>query len=381
MHSLIDHPSALTSVIEDLSTHQVFYLDTEFESARGQSELCLLQLRAGTQTYLIDAVKLRELRALAAPLTASGVTWVMHGGQQDVALLVRELGVAEPPALFDTQLAWGLLTPEPSVSLAYLEYRMLGLRAAKTHQADDWKRRPLSASQLEYAAGDVEYLPTLHEQLRDKLASKGRQAQLQAACHELLWANSASPEPMRLESFRNAWQLEPKGQAGLRFLIEWYNALSPAARARAPESRTLLSIASRAPTTLDELSRIKGVSREFLRDLGQAWLTKLLAAQRNAATGDFQPLEPPPYATYPRITHEAALQVLRAELCRRIEIAPELLLPNRLLPRIADALASDGLSALAPSALSQQLSDWRLSLIEPELEAALRLLGGLFETS
>jgi acetyl/propionyl-CoA carboxylase alpha subunit len=80
-------------------------------------------------------------------------------------LLMSRLRLDARPRVFDTQVAWALVTAEASVSLAYLVFRVLGLRTTKAHQADDWMRRPLPTNQLAYAACDVAHLPELRARL------------------------------------------------------------------------------------------------------------------------------------------------------------------------------------------------------------------------
>ena len=162
---LVDTRAALEGACQELAGATTVYLDTEFESSQRGTQLCLIQISRGEKIWLIDAVRLAAVEPLAQALGAPDQQWVLHAGQQDVRLLLSRLRMERPPRLFDTQIAWALLGPEHSVSLAYLQYRLLGLRSSKPHQADDWLRRPMSDSQLEYAASDVAHLPALHREL------------------------------------------------------------------------------------------------------------------------------------------------------------------------------------------------------------------------
>src|SRR5207253_1865023 len=101
-----------------------------------------------------------------------------------------EFGRPAPPALFDTQVVWSLLGPEASVSLAFLQFRVLGVRSSKGYQADDWLRRPLPKAQIEYAASDIIHLPALEQDLRRRARDLGREHVIADACRELLL-----PEP------------------------------------------------------------------------------------------------------------------------------------------------------------------------------------------
>ncbi|RYE84629.1 MAG: ribonuclease D, partial [Myxococcales bacterium] len=189
--TLVDSPPALAHCIEVLERRPSpsVYLDTEFDPQRDRTTLCLLQLSDGEQVFLVDPLRL-DLMPLAGVLGAPGAEWVLHAGRQDVPLVCDALGLATPPRVFDTQVAWALLGPEASVALAYLEFRLLGLRGDKGHQADDWRRRPLPPTQLAYAARDVAHLPALRRLLGERLAAVGRAELAVAASREAVW-----PEP------------------------------------------------------------------------------------------------------------------------------------------------------------------------------------------
>lgn len=338
------------------------YIDTEFESSKRGTRLCLIQISAGETAYLIDPLQLSDLSHLAEVLTAPGVSWVLHAGMQDVKLLTEELRIEIPQSLFDTQIAWALLGPEASVSLAYVQYKVCGVRSAKGHQADDWERRPLPNSQLRYAAADVLYLPKIYQTLSERAEQLGRRKIIEDASKDALSPEKAPPAPLRQADFRNAWQLDAQGQAALTFLIEWYNGLPQLERQYAPENKTLLALAARKPRSIDDASRIKGVSHSVLRKYGAALLSGITSATKAASSGDFVPLEPPAYATFEEIRLDAWLQSMRAAVCERLQIAPELVLPGRQMKAMMAACEVEGLAGLKASLLG-----WRRALVLDEL--------------
>lgn len=335
---LIASSAALTQAVEALRGARAVFLDTEFEATRDGTTLCLLQISAGEEVYLIDALALTVLEPLGAVLAADGVEWVLHAGQQDVPLIMTRAGVKERPRIFDTQVAWALVGPEYSVSLAYLVYRVLGKRSGKSHQADDWRRRPLPAAQLAYAAADVEPLPELHRELDRRAGELGRAEIVREASAEALLPPAAKAGELSLESFRNAWQLDPHGQAALRFMVRWFNALDERARETAPEPKVMLSIAHRLPETGADLSRIKGVPRRFAASYGERFVAELMRATTEANADDFVPIDPPPYATFEEIRLDGFLAHARAEVSAAVGIAPEIAFPGRVIKRMKQAI-------------------------------------------
>ncbi|MCA9632961.1 MAG: hypothetical protein KC766_35155 [Myxococcales bacterium] len=354
---LVDSPPALERTAKELAGAEQLFIDTEFESTREHRTLCLLQISRGETIYLVDTLRLGNLSALAPVLEAEATEWVLHAGQQDVLLLLERFKLKRTPPIFDTQIAWGLLGPEPSVSLAYLQFRVLGLRAGKAHQADDWKRRPLPQSQLEYAAGDIAHLPELRAELGARLRSKQREQCVFDAGRDALVPSDDPPPELNLDSFRNAWQLEPPNQAALRALMDWYNGLPAHKRAQAPAPKTLLAIAGRLPEEGQDVARIKGVPMGWGRRYGDQIAALVVKAVNGARAGDFVPIDPPPYATFEEIRLDAYFATLRAEVCAMLQVAPELAMPTRVLRRLRAALLAGGTGeALA------ELEGWRADL-------------------
>ena len=358
---LIASQSELSLLGKTLAGAGTLFLDTEFESNRSGTELCLLQVSTGSQIFLIDAILLRDLTPLAAAFLQSPL-WVLHAGQQDVTLLSNRLELKAKPRVFDTQIAWSLVTVEHSVSLAYAQFRTLGLRATKAHQADDWVRRPLPASQLAYAAADVQHLPDLYESLSQRARSLGRAELVPIASAESVWPDALPAPTLSLDSFRNAWQLDHRGQAALRYLIQWFNRLPERERESAPENKTLLSLAGRLPRSVDDLQRIKGVPRSWSRDLAQGLVTGLTQAAESADATNFVPIEPAAYATKDELRIDGWLAAARARVCASLEVAPELALPSRVMKSLRGRALSHGVERLGDG-----LDGWRRALLSEPL--------------
>jgi len=318
-------------------------------------------LHAEGRTFLIDTLAIGDISSLGATLGRRGVTWTLHGAHQDIPLLTRALRLSEPPRLFDTQIAWGLISPEPATSFAYLTYRLLGTRHSKQHQTDDWTRRPLSNSQLSYAAHDVNSLPPMHASILRRITELGREAAVHDACFDILCGSSDTSESLTVESFRNAWQLEPSGQIALSSLIEWYNALSPGEREQAFESKLLWSLANRLPTTPEALRQVRGLPR--LPPAQQEHIISLIQQARSCPPTAAQLIEPPPYATFERLQLDAWLEYVRTLACAKAEVSKELVLGGKRLRQLKELVLKEGFEGLTPASLRRTLNSWQYSLI------------------
>lgn len=370
---LIRTPESLQRMAAELSGAEHVYLDTEFDAGRDGTRLSLVQLSRGAEVYLVDALELSDLRPLQAVLAPAGPTWVLHAGQQDVALLTARLGLERPRRVFDTQVAWGLVTVEYSASLSYLKYRLLGVRGEKAYQADDWSRRPLPEAQLAYAAEDVVHLPALYRALLAKAAELGRSDAVLEASLESLGTTAEPQPPLSLDAFRNAWQLEREGQAVLRHLVDWYNGLTPAERAGAPDVKGIFSLASRRPKNLDELGGMRAVPRKTVALHGRALLSGIQSAIATAHRREFVSIEPPPYGSVPDLLAQGFLEAIRADVCARLSIAPEIALPSRLMRRMRDTAVSEGSLEAAVGCLA----GWRAALLGAEIVRSAGRFGPL----
>ncbi len=333
-----------------------YFIDTEFESTPGSRKLALLQVsRGGDEVFLVDTLKLAALEPLAKTLGRADAEWVLHAGKFDVELLGAALRMEAPPRIFDTQVAWALLGPEYPVALAYLLYKVLGLRSMKGEQAGDWMRRPLSPEQIEYAAEDVAHLPELRDTLGGRLREKNREELALAASAE---ACLQEPEKaLTLDDFRNAWQLDGPGLAVLRHLIETHNALPEEERGMSLPPRAFLAVAKLIPESAEEFARIKGVPYAWVKRAGGPTANKLVRVAFDARKEPFEPLEPPPYATWPEIAAEGKARAWAAQTAERLGVAMDLYFPSRVMKAAAAQFA-------AGTAPEEALSGWRRALFQ-----------------
>ncbi len=167
----IGDAAAFSTLLDELGSCDVYGLDTEFHREKTYfPHLALLQLSWKGGIALVDPLAV-DVAPLAGVLDGPGLA-VLHAAEQDLEVLERACGTV-PSSLFDTQVAAGFLG-QVSASLVNLVERILGIRLLKGDQLTDWTRRPLSAGQLAYAAGDVAYLLELREVIGGRLEEMGR---------------------------------------------------------------------------------------------------------------------------------------------------------------------------------------------------------------
>ncbi len=290
----VDRQGDLDDLIAALAAEPRYALDTEFHRERTYyPKLALVQLAwrssQGQQLALIDPLAVDVTPF--AKLFASDALCVIHAAQQDLDVLTHAVG-SVPATMFDTQLAAGFVgygTP----SLVSLLQGEIGISPPKGDRLTDWLRRPLSDSQLQYAAVDVEYLLEVHERLVAQLAEAGRLVWAEDACEELRTRPTSGSAPddawMRLKDARS---LRPSARAVAQSVAAWRERR--AMRTDVPVRQVLadlaiLGISQRAPSTLKELSQARGVDDRHARG---AIAEEILAAVR-AAKGSPPPTLPP----------------------------------------------------------------------------------------
>ncbi|TIX35262.1 MAG: ribonuclease D, partial [Mesorhizobium sp.] len=120
--------------------------------------LCLIQMAAPGVTALIDPLSPDiDLKPFFRLMANEAIVKVFHAARQDIEIIVH-LGDLVPHPVFDTQVAAMVCGFGDSVSYDQLVQRITGARLDKSSRFTDWRHRPLSEKQLDYALADVTHL-------------------------------------------------------------------------------------------------------------------------------------------------------------------------------------------------------------------------------
>jgi ribonuclease D len=161
-------------VMDALAGETWIGFDTEFVGEKTFIPvLCLLQVVAGNDIYLVDTLRIRDLGRFLRLLEDPNILKVTHAGDNDYRLLYT-LYATVPSNTFDTQIAAGFVGYNYPAGFAKIVERELGVTLAKSHTVADWEARPIEPRALEYAVEDVKYLPGLHNKLSGKLRRRNR---------------------------------------------------------------------------------------------------------------------------------------------------------------------------------------------------------------
>ena len=335
----LDGKEAVERFIASIANTRAIALDTEGASFhRFIDRIYLLQLSTREASAILDPLTIGVSEGLGRLLESRAVEVVFHDADYDLRLLHQDYGW-RVTNIFDTRVAAQLLGIR-AFGLAALLERFFEVKLDKKHQRADWSMRPLTASMLEYAAQDTEYLLDLRDRLGNELAKLDRSS----------WA---AEEFARLEGTR--WEAEDGREAFLRVkgardltrrqlailreLVIWRDDLARSldrATFRVVSNETLLEIARLAPNGRPQLSGVKGMPRGILESrsgeilagverglaVPEAQLPRFPRAQRWERDADFDDIV-------------ARLKTVRDSAAARLDLDPGVLCPRERLEAVA----------------------------------------------
>ena len=155
---------ALADAIDVLMEQRIVGLDVE--TTLSDHALCLVQIATATETYLLDALAIPDLRPLGALLGSDEVVKVIHNAEFERGVLGR-LGYSIENVVdtLDVSRERHGKGVAGGHKLAAVCARELGIELDKREQCSNWRRRPLTEEQVAYAALDAEVLVRLVGQM------------------------------------------------------------------------------------------------------------------------------------------------------------------------------------------------------------------------
>ncbi|MDH0732988.1 ribonuclease D [Pseudomonas sichuanensis] len=330
-------------------------LDTEFMRVDTfYPKAGLIQVGVGEHAYLIDPLLIKDWQPLAELLDDTAVVKVLHACSEDLEVLLRLTGKLPQP-LFDTQLAAGYLNIGFSMGYSRLVQEVLGLELPKGETRSDWLQRPLSDTQVSYAAEDAVHLAELFSALRPKL-SDDKYAWVLEDGAELVAALRREVEPETLyRDVKLAWKLGPQQLAVLRELCAWREREARSRdvpRNRILKEHSLWPMAKGQPGNLPALGKIEEMHPRTIRQDGEFLIQLIKRAAGLPAEQWPQRLpEPLPIEAAGILKRLRAIGQAEGE---RLQIAPELMLRKKTLEALLKSGYPDG-----PYQLPDSLRGWR----------------------
>ena len=267
---IISDTQTLSQVCAKASHHSFCTIDTEFlRESTFWPELCLVQLASPEEAWIIDVLADGiELEPLFELMANEDVIKVFHAARQDIEIIYK-LSSLIPHPVFDTQVAAMVCGYGDSISYDQLVYKITGVQLDKSSRFTDWRRRPLSEKQLNYAIGDVTHLRDVYLSIKANLQEQKREAWVTEEMEIL-----TSPETYDMPP-ENAWQRlkmrvrKPRDLAVMKKVAEWREHSARnfnVPRGRIIKDDAIYEICAQPPKDMKQLSQLRGVARGFDRN-------------------------------------------------------------------------------------------------------------------
>ncbi len=281
-YELLETAAAVAEFVNHVRQVGVIAFDTEFigeESFR--PKICLVQIATAERVALLDPLSGIDPMPIYQLVADHSVLTLVHAGEQDL-MAVRQAINGNANHLVDTQIAASLIgLPWPS-SLGNTIEHLTGFHIDKAHTFTEWDRRPLSKSQLRYAADDVRYLPLVWSRIKEQLERENR---LSWAMQESATQLAGEPEFDPDRQMRRASRGEPLKPAVKTILRELVLLRRELAQADDQPQRTVLSdgalmeLVRRKPDNLNALGEIRFVPEHVAKRHGERIVQCIRAAK------------------------------------------------------------------------------------------------------
>lgn len=345
----------------------VFAYDTEFIGEESYwPRICLVQLATTERVVLVDAFAVKDLAPIFELVADPTLLTIVHAGTQDLEPVRRLLG-REPANTLDVQVAAAFAEMPWPAGLEKLVERFAGHKISKGHTFTNWDARPLSPSQLRYAADDVRYLPLVWERLRADLERRGTLAWAMRECEQSGRIPARFDEDSQMRRTMKSWPMKPAQVPVLRLVTRLRDEIARKEdlphRVVMPDE-TLAEIVRQRPAGAQQLSAVRGLPKRFVQKYGD----EILRAVEEGGK------LPPEKLAHGKITEEtgedrAAIDAILAIMgarCIAMGLAPAMVATRGDLSRWWMTRATN-----SPQPLFEP-GDWRIDAMGGWLESFLR---------
>lgn len=286
-YQMIVSNDELAAYCQAAAAAPVLAIDTEFVRTNSLApKLGLVQLNAGAGVALVDPLSITDWQPLKQLMANAAMIKLIHSCTEDLEALAA-VGITDIQSLFDTQLAVELMGWGSSVGYAKMVEQFTGKVLDKSESRTDWLARPLSETQLEYAANDVEFLLPLYTEIKAKLPKADSEALLLAEGRSLVERRQRQlPEQFRYLELKNSWQFSGRDLALLRDLCAWrqsYAQQKDLALSLVIKDALIYELTRRKPVSIEAMLQIDGMSPREVRRHGTLWLSMIKQARQLSA--------------------------------------------------------------------------------------------------
>ena len=326
--SVITKQSDLSDALAIIAKGASFAIDTEFMREKTYyPQLCLIQIAGNGIVFAIDPlVDDLDLHGLWDLLDNPYVTKVFHAGRQDVEIFYHLTGRI-PRTIFDSQIAAMVCGLGDQVGYDKLVKHFLNKQIDKSSRFTDWSKRPLSNKQIAYALDDVIHLEKIYPMLLSALEKDNKLDWITGEVAKLTALDTYQIDPETIYKRIKIKTNKPNTLNRLKYLAAFRERecqKRDLPRNRFIKDETLMDLAATGPTSLEALSKIRGLGNQK-----QGWLAnQLLDVIKKADASDkasWPVIAPTTRKERPPVAVLELLRVLLKHVSDQSGIAPRLI--------------------------------------------------------
>ena len=368
--SIITDDQQLRDYLNRHTNSTLVGFDTEFISEDTyRPELCLIQVNSQQDIALIDPLAIEDLAPFWKWLTDEGRTILVHAFREELRFIFQATGEA-PRHLLDIQIAAAFVGLEYPASYGTLTNHLLNVKLGKGETRTDWRRRPLTPSQCEYARQDVKHLEPIYHLLVDQLTQQNRLDWMLDEVDRQQTQILKQTKGPRWRKISGSGSLNRRGLEIARRLWIWRDEI--AAESNLPARRVLrddliCELARRQFASVEKLRQIRGMQHRqvqkrlpAIRDV----IRQALDTPDNECPERHRQSKSPQRATLSQFLYTAI-----CDYCQRNNMAPGMV---ATMTDIRDYLdLTYGRSAASKKRQPLLNTGWRQQFIEPLLQDIL----------
>lgn len=367
---LVQSHDQLRRVAELLEQQPLISVDTEANSLYAyRDRVCLIQIStrgdgANPTDYIIDPLAIKDMSPLTNVFARADIEKVFHAATYDLMMMKRDFGYTFAN-IFDTMIA-ARICGYRTIGLNALLNEVVGVQSDKSHQRDDWGKRPLPKASLVYAQMDTHYLPVLRDHFVERLNALGLWKEAHETFEELAEVNPSLHKTFDAEGY---WKLgipnhlKMREMAALRELFvlrEGYASKFDLPPFKIIMDKTLVTLAQTMPLQMHELDAISGITPGQIRRYGR----EILAAIERGRTAPLPKQPPPEPPADPRMVEcYSALREWRKQRAEARGVEADVIISREALWTLAERMPTN----TAEMNDIAGLGEWRLGAYGHEL--------------
>ncbi|MGI9457809.1 MAG: ribonuclease D [Aeoliella sp.] len=352
----------LASLCREIVQSDRVGFDTEFVSEDTfRPELCLVQVVTERGMSVVDPQKVDDMTPFWQALADGEHVTIAHAAREELNFSLTAIERV-PVNLFDTQIACAFCSNEYPAAYASVVTRILDKKAEKGEQRTDWRRRPLTEAQINYALEDVRHLFPLHDKLTAKIDKLDRTSWLEEEMDSFVKEVTAARSRQRWRRVSGIGNLAPRNLAIVRELWMWRQ--QEAERRDAPPKRVLrddllVELAKRKTSKPDAIRAVRGMNYRSVKDsIGD--IAACVERGLNAPLDDLKPSRSKAMPSQLNLLGQVLVPAITS-VCRQANLATSLACTaTDIREMIAHQLGFGKSKGEEPPALAQ---GWRAELI------------------